>query len=53
MEILEKAHHQNVTLITRGMINVFHYIDGSCHKASNGHSIGHLNGAHFLDIMDH
>ena len=52
MEILEKAHHQNMTLITTRMINVFHYTDGSCHKATNGHFIGHLNGAYFLDIME-
>ena len=48
MEILEKAHHQNMALITTGMINVSHYIDGSCHKATIGHFIGHLNGAYFL-----
>ena len=52
MEILEKAHHQNMTLTTTGMINVFHYIDGSCHKATNKHFIGHLNAAYFLDKLE-
>ena len=52
MEILEKGHRKNMTLITTGMINVFHYMDGSCHKATNGHFIGHLNVAYFLDIVE-
>ena len=48
MEILEKVHHQNMTLIVAGMIRTFHYIDGSCHKATNGYFTGHLNAAYFV-----
>ena len=40
-----------MTLIITGRINTFHYIDGSCHNATNGHFIGHLNAAFFLDKL--
>ena len=52
MEILEKANHQNMTLIITGMINTLHYTDGSRHNATKGYFIGHLNAAYSLDKLE-
>ena len=38
-----------MTIIITGMINTFHYMDGSCH---NGYFIGELNAAYFLDKLE-
>ena len=52
MEILEKAHHQNMTLIITGMMNTLHYTNGSRHNATKGYFIGHLNTAYSLDKLE-
>ena len=37
-----------MTLIVAGMILTFYYIDGSCHKATNGYFTGYLNSTYFV-----
>ena len=41
-----------MTLIITGVIDTFHCENSSCHNASNGYFIGHLNAAYFLDKLE-
>ena len=41
-----------MTLVITGMIDTFHYKNSSCHNATKGYFIGHLNAAYSLDKLE-